>query len=493
MGRVEQFRRPAARGIELPVDTFGSESVGEAEPSRSERCILLLLDPLNVRSLETGSTTRLPFSHDLNLLRLAHEALRAGYQVYASNHPNSHVASRQFHRITAIYPSLRTEKFTSGHSLMPDAIFTALPQLVPPRESVPRSSLVLFESAVHELEVPHAVDASWVHNYARGVSRAHHILTQNDRMRELISLKVSLTTGTDRKRDIRIAPLWLFPEEVAALKVNRSARLQARTKLGIPPGDRVIVNAGGVWPWTDFDTLLAAWATLPERSAERLWLLLPGLGQGNSEEQRAFHRGIELAINVMSRTHRSRILLSRNWEEGRLDLSTFLEAADFGLNVNRDGLEAWQAFRTRSLDYIRHLLPTITTGQDPHSSEMQRDFSEFVRAGDPTDYAMVLCRLAESNQNVLDARREELREFVQASTMSQTYTDVFKEVVSDVSTPSTNRVSENDLQLGPSGQRTWSLLESTARALKIWIVHSPPRYAAAKKIGLRWAYQRLTN
>jgi hypothetical protein len=134
---------------------------------------------------------------------------------------------------------------------------------------------------------------------------------------------------------------------------------------GIEVDDRLVLWGGGLWPWLDPETAIAAMALLADQHPN-VKLVFPGTRHPNP--------GLE---NIPTRVESAR---RRAADLGLLDKTVFfgdwvpyadwpsvLLESDVALTLHHATLETRLAFRTRILDYVWAGLPTVATAGDTTS------------------------------------------------------------------------------------------------------------------------------
>jgi glycosyltransferase involved in cell wall biosynthesis len=128
---------------------------------------------------------------------------------------------------------------------------------------------------------------------------------------------------------------------------------------GIEAGDRVILWGGGIWDWTDPETLLYATAELVQNHDD-VKLFFMGVGSPDPRVPRmeAGRRAIELGqeLGLYDRV----AFFNPAWIPYH-ERADYLLEADIGVSLGRPGLEDELAVRIRVLDYLWAGLPVVAS------------------------------------------------------------------------------------------------------------------------------------
>lgn len=356
------------------------------------RRVLLLLDATTLPHLVDGELPRSPYSHDQNAFQFAHELLRRGWRVAVAP-AHGDPATRPAREVAAVYPAWQQAAAGCGATgWAPDIVVSVHPEALNLRGSFPEAKLVAIHAAIHWVENPQAFPAQYVFDLITAVRyNIDFIVTQNARMAELLGVAYALLARWPHRDRVLVAPLGLVAEQRRDLPPRDATRAQ----LGLATQDVAIVNAGGVWRWTDFNTLLAAFGAHHEaRPASPLRLFVMGLLQPANTDHAAYVAETEALLYRFRALLGGAITVHNHWDDAARRVLATTAAADLGLNVNQDLLENWQSFRLRLLDYMAAGLPVLQTRGDLLSEAGEGAHAFLVRPGDVADYRRVLDAIA---------------------------------------------------------------------------------------------------
>lgn len=289
-------------------------------------------------------------------MQLAQAALNMNIDVYVASYDRQN----QFHFLTSAWPEMRLQE--SGMKIENLAIefsfiFSANHLAFVSREKG-KSLHVLIQAAIHIVESPKRFYpdgiASYVNVYRNSID---FVITQHERMKELLIVFLELLVGFNASERILTSKLSVRDLDDSDFIQRRS---MLREKLGIKENDIVIINAGGAWKWTYFNSFLKIFSvavTKPETA--HLFFIQPALGQSENQEHNDYHKETRALLSEMSPEQLSRIYIGDNWDDAALKLNDYLIAADYGLNLNENSLEQWQSYRVRTLEYFAAGLPVI--------------------------------------------------------------------------------------------------------------------------------------
>ncbi|MFN3805982.1 hypothetical protein [Asticcacaulis sp.] len=365
----------------------------------------LIFDDVSIPYLVSGALPRTSMSHDFNLFQFGHHALSEGHDVVFLS-TSSYYNGETLGSIKGIYPNLEiyTESFRTD-DVKPDILLSNHIQVFAWGQA-PYAKKVAIHPALYFVEMP--VYYTDHQTRAQLLAARYHvdfIFVQNERMRDILVAFYGWLAGWSEANRIIINPLGLIKEE----KFSPIDRNSARSKLGLEDTDVCIVNAGGIWRWTGFNDYLRAFVQAVRGGASNLVLVMTGFRQAENEdhgdyiaETRQILR--ENADIVGDRTAagqkraKIRIHVEEDWIEASKKLPLFLSAADFGLNVNGDGLENWQAQRVRCLDYTRYSLPLLTTRGDNFSDNVAGEGAVRLSSNSPAEVTETLMQLSRSRK-----------------------------------------------------------------------------------------------
>jgi len=164
--------------------------------------------------------------------------------------------------------------------------------------------------------------------------------------------------------------------------------------------DIVIINTGGIWGWTDFNSFLIAFIKAVRDGKKNLKLYIMGKKQKNNFEKTNI-RYIQEFENIIKD---NKDLLNKNifisdWSSPD-KINKFISGADVGLNVNKDTLENIFSSRVRLTDYIKAGIPVIYTFGDEMSNFFrEKNIGWQVKPGDIMGYYDILKNLTHDDIN----------------------------------------------------------------------------------------------
>ncbi len=345
------------------------------EPTGPKSKALFVLDMHTFDEMRPGEIPIIPYSHDRNVLLLAHVVARRHIELFVCCGPDG-ARERKYRRVSRVYPRWEfTREFVADpRDVAFDLIVCAGIEALVMRQHFPEAKLVGILPALHMFEAPGLFKPKFVYDFIQSLRREiDFIITQNSRMREAIVFICHWLARWDPSDRVFTARLGLSRDMESVLDVDgkayRGQRAEGRRKLRVGEHDLLVVNAGGAWNWTDCDTFLEA-ACLHFRQGGRIRVYFSGITQpDNHEVNRVRDRILELLAQYPECFSNEMgdgrpIYIERDWSRGGRDIHTFLMAGDLGLSVNKVGFEGWQSHRVRIVDYIGAGLPLLAAGDD---------------------------------------------------------------------------------------------------------------------------------
>jgi len=362
--------------------------------------ILILFDDFSLEVLKNGAPPRTSMSHDQNLFQLASVALEAGHKVYFNSIAN-YVEGASF-ELLGVRPSLKvgTSQNTLA-SLEPDLLVCNHPQVFA-WDHAPYAKKLAIHPALYFIEMPYLIESSQTR--AQLISARHHIdfiAVQNDRMKEIVSTFYGWLAGWNEPDRILVNPL-LPPEQTLEM-----TRIDARKVMNVRPDEVLITNGGGIWRWTGFNDFLRGFIKAARRKDNKLVLALSGFKQDENADHGDYitetHQILEDNADLVGNRRAGSntdccIHVESSWEEGAKNLKLLYAASDFGLNVNQNGFENWQAHRVRCLDYISHNLPILSTRGDGLTASAPTGAVTFIPSLEPDDIVKTLLDLTKKSK-----------------------------------------------------------------------------------------------
>ncbi len=397
---------------------------------------LLLFDPRCFEALTLGREPTLPYSHDKNLLLLAHEALRLKSDVYiaAFAGPTRVVSAL---KIKQVYPYFEADVSSITDTDMTVVTSSGIENLRL-KDVYPEAIILGVVPALHMIESPHLFDGEYVLQWLKA-ARKHvdYFITQNDRMRGILSTLVHWLARWDPYDRTFVAPLGY-----ASGQATRLEKARARKDLGVCEETVLLVSAGGAWPWTDLDTLVKAMLLYAEQGGNSVRLYLPGLTQPDNDERNPVadkikglakrypqHFSDQLSANKT-------ITIQSDWSSGGRNLPKILEAADLGVNVNKEGLESWQSHRVRFVDYLSSGLPVLSTIGCTLSEQMSGS-CKLVKAGSVSSYVEAIRSLESDPNTLIRLTRQAEQDRIKLNS-SNTYGKVLPKIISGTKRDTSN-------------------------------------------------------
>jgi hypothetical protein len=377
---------------------------------------LLILDETNFFQLNNNEKLHLKFSHDFYLIELAEELILRNYDVYITT-GNKLSESNQVHFVHSFLPFVNFNKSYELNVPQFDIIASSAADLLILKESYSKALIICFFAAVHFIESPGLHHPSWLYNVAVAL-RLHIdiVITQHVRMAEFINLFGKLVCSVDLTDRIFTKPLGILEKAT----VSNTARSKLRKALGVE--NKILIgNAGGAWRWTDYLTFLKSYIKVARSESKlNLKLYITGLSQENNIDHFEYIKTIK---NVLSKNQdlidnsaesEAPIIYIEDWNEGGKLLQQILPLLDIGLNLNTPSIEAWQSYRVRLLDYIKHSIVVLTTGGDWITQQFDTNGFIHVESGNVDDYVQILKKINSGHLNLADIRshQTELKNFL---------------------------------------------------------------------------------
>lgn len=162
-----------------------------------------------------------------------------------------------------------------------------------------------------------------------------------------------------------------------------------RDTLGLAPGDKVVLWAGGVYSWFDPLTLLHAVHALRTEHDE-LRLVFLGMHHPNPDVPEMGMAGQTRRLAQALGLTGQQVFFNETWVPYAQRQNWLLDA-DAGVTTHFEHIETTFAFRTRVLDYLWAGLPIVTTDGDAFAELVAAEqLGVVVPAGDPAALAAAL-------------------------------------------------------------------------------------------------------
>ncbi len=362
--------------------------------------ILILFDDFSLEVLKTGALPQTSMSHDQNLFQLASVGLEAGHKINFTSIAN--YANGPNFELLDVKPRLKvgTSQNTLA-GLKPDLVVCNHPQAFV-SDHAPYAKKLAIHPALYFIEMPYLMEGDQTR--AQLISVRHHIdfiAVQNDRMKEIASTFYGWLAGWREPDRILVNPL-LPPAQTLEI-----ARDEARKVMKLRPEQVLITNGGGIWRWTGFNDFLRGFIMAARRKDNKLVLALSGFKQRENadhsdyiaETRKILEDNADLVGNRRTGPNTDCCIhVENSWEEGAKNLKLLYAASDFGLNVNQDGFENWQAHRVRCLDYISQNLPILSTRGDGLTASAPSGAVTFIPSLEPDDIVETLLDITKESK-----------------------------------------------------------------------------------------------
>lgn len=378
--------------------------------------VLVLLDENQFPLLKQGEPPVLKYSHDKNVFQFAHEALRQGHRVYMTPLQAPH-QTRPNIEVLSAYPVWRSGRTVETAEVDPDIVVSVFTDALGVRGVFPRAKIVGIIPALHWIEDPGLFNATYLYNLI--TAARYHIdffVTQNERMKQILFFMMYLLARFPYEDRILVAPQGIVGE----VRKNVPERSKLRFELGLKDDDVAIINSGGIWKWTDFNTFFEAYCEFTqERPDHRFKLFIMGISQENNLS----HKEYTDQFRVLLEHHRSKLgdklVLFEDWQEAGTLVQAYTSMADIGLNVSQDTLEAWQSYRMRFLDYLYFGIPAINTRGDELSVK-HPNVLFLAEPGKKESYKAILREISETPE-VLRQKSKAMKELAERYDSQATY------------------------------------------------------------------------
>jgi glycosyltransferase involved in cell wall biosynthesis len=402
------------------------------------------------------------FSQDLNLIAMARYLESQGYEIYWC--PNWFPEQR----VRRVFFSQDSAKMLNyEYSMIRDAelLFTSNIIYVPERKFFPKAKQIAFMPAVFIAEHPESIDPLEIAIYPAILrERTDFVITQNERMKQVLFLIFAVLGGWKNSERILVSPLG-----IDSLKFNddffEEQRNIWRKKIGVGKNAIVFINGGGVWRWTDFNKFLEAFISvaieLPKKS---IFLIQPSLGQTSNLSHSDYHQETKKLIRKANRLIPGQVQIYGEWEKASQALPYLLSAADIGINLNQDTFENWMSHRVRILEYLKMGLPILSTNGDL-GHLIERPGILYTRVGDFESYRKSIYSLV-SNPTKINTLKRQIRKEASLQINGPQYADVLEKILE----------SESALEFGPVSLPEAFLITSNNRPRKSLYIYYKKMY-----------------
>lgn len=387
--------------------------------------VLILMDNATLAVLKNGEPPLAAFSHDKNLFQFAHETLRKGGVVFLTS-IQDHPVTRPYYEVSSAYPFWNmSDTATDYADVAPDIVVAVFLEAMNIRAYFPHPKIVAIQAAVHWTESPDNFRSWYLFDTITAIRyNVDFVITQNERMKNILDVFFRFIAQTQITDRILVSPLGIVDEERREL-YDREA---TRRAMGLLEGEIAIINSGGVWKWTDFNSFLLAFCEFCAEGNSPFKLFIMGFQQPENAEHTDYISETKSILRRYRALVGKNIIVEDDWYKASRDVKRFTSAADIGLNVSRPSLENWQSYRLRFLDYLYFGLPAINTMGDEVADKGVCEGLFTVRSGDIQSYKDVLQAICDS-PGVVEQRRNAMRAFAANYDSRETYGKVIDRIV----------------------------------------------------------------
>lgn len=394
-------------------------------PSRESELVnvLILIDQDTYDLISDGRPVIPKYSHDKNLLQFAHEAIRKGYSVYFSPvQQRRDLAPNKC--LSKIYPEIEIN-FIDSRDVTFDIVVSVFPESLNIRSYYPDAVIVAIHAAVQWVETPENLGGQYLHDLITALRyNVDFIITQNERMRDLLAASYALIAKWPYLDRILVCPLGIVEAERREVLDRRETRRQMR----VADDQVAIINSGGVWRWTDFSAFLQAFCIyVRQRPKTKLVLFIMGLCQPGNMDHDEYLKGVEETLYQNRDLVGDKIRIINDWRAASGVVKSYTAAADVGLNLNKESLENWQSYRLRFLDYMYYGVPVINTLGDAVSISHSEALYP-CQAGNVQSYVRAL-RSVEENRSLRIAKSGAMKKIAAEFDSERTYGAALEKIV----------------------------------------------------------------
>jgi hypothetical protein len=322
----------------------------------------ILLDNRSWDHINKEGNLQPPFSHDKVVIAFGLYLSSCGFDVeWATLSTPEKIYS--LNKKNGIYVFDSEKTLSKTHFLLCTSDVVNLP----PRKN--RSTIQMaFQPAVFLAEQPEDLEPFGLIKLVDALRyNTDFVVTQNERMKEVLFLIYSLLAGWKDKSRILVSPLgiddFLFTEEDYSLR-----RIETRQELGLNEDDILVINAGGVWRWTDMNKFArAVYFENTISRKKRFVLLQPSLKQDTNSDHDGYIKEFMTIGEAINKNFGTAFRVHGSWADSANKLDSLLSASDLGVNVSKDTFENWMSHRVRFLEYLRAGIPLINSPGDSFS------------------------------------------------------------------------------------------------------------------------------
>lgn len=388
--------------------------------------MLFLFEPSSMEAFISGSHSPV-YSHDLNLMQIAQASLNLGSNVYIANfHESTKVYS-----VGSMWPTVELNLSESFSTIQKRLTFTFSANHIAflnKNKDRNRNRNVLIQAAIHPVEDPSLYYPAGISSFINVVrNQIDFFVTQNSRMKDLLTTLLSLLTGFQQSE--RILTSKLVPKLIHDENRQRN-RDDFRKRFSIGSDDILFVNAGGAWSWTLFHEFIDAFAkVVTDYPDTKFYFFQPALGQNLNSSHSEYNRITLKKLSKLSQVQRSRILVGNDWDVDGIFLGTMLDAADYGISFSKESLEHWQSYRVRILEYLSHKVPVITSTGSFWDDEDTGEGFVFVGHREYDLYNGIAQVIQAHTPEILNERRLDLQKLLEGLTLERQAEVLVKQLV----------------------------------------------------------------
>ena len=325
--------------------------------------ILAGIDPRSFSLLVSQKIDEPIYSHDLNILHFLEECLNYGHCCFisANQYEESEIYEVYLNKGKLSY------KKTGDQPKVNIILYSGLDNFALATK-FPEIKHLVMQSALNFVEEARTAKPTWPKLVIEGTRKyADYIIVQNERMKDLTDVILSLFAGWKNPDRILVFPQSPRNDLLFKHQGNlEEIKIRVRHKYGIPDDALLIVNAGGVWKWTNLDKFLLQLKNFIENGHKNVYFIQPGIVQTGNHDHDEYINDLQNMIASMQDSTRKHFILLKGWNSERRSFEEILISSDLGINLNPDTLENWQSHRVRVLEYISAGLPTLISQEDSY-------------------------------------------------------------------------------------------------------------------------------
>jgi len=380
--------------------------------------VLLFNEEKAFSGLIDGRPPIFAYSHNMHLMQFGHESLRKGFNVYMGLYCMAAEESKLV-KVLQFYPVLKTKTLPnlSLERIKPALVVVLEPIALETGRLYPKAKFVSIIAAARFVEGPELISPGWIYGYAM-LARYHadFFLIQNVRQAELTSCFFRSVAQVDMRARTLVCPLGIVEEQ----RRSMPPRAVTRAEMKLKPGDIAIINAGGPWSWTDHNTFLRAFCNVVHSGISNIKFYVMGLKQFGNNDHEHYLKETKAIITTNTDLVGRNLIVYQDWEKASTKVHRFTHAADIGINVNKDGIENWQSYRVRFLEYMQAGIPVINTEGDYLSTHEAADAVYMAQTGNVKSYEAAI-RLAVTDHALRAQKTEAMKRCAEKFDSRNTY------------------------------------------------------------------------